>query len=95
MIDLYPSAQDGHHEDRSHHVFDVEPRRGWKNHHVPEDLRDDVGSSALKLCVAHHQMDDAHLIERDATLALNFGQGVKDGMGVGFSLPSLHSPSHF
>jgi hypothetical protein len=47
------------------------------------------------VCVVHRQMDDAHQIELDAPLALNFEQVVKGGMGVGFSLPSLHSPSHF
>jgi hypothetical protein len=37
--------------DLSHHVFDVVRLHGLMNHHVPEDLRDDVVSLDLMVCV--------------------------------------------
>jgi len=45
--------------DLSHHVFVEELLHGLMNHHVPEDLHDDVASWDLKVCVEHLQMDDA------------------------------------
>jgi hypothetical protein len=37
--------------DLSHHVFDEVRLHGLMNHHVPEDLRGDVVSLDLKVCV--------------------------------------------
>jgi hypothetical protein len=44
VIDLDPSAQVLPRVDLSHLEFDVALLRGLKNHHVPEDLHDDVVS---------------------------------------------------
>jgi hypothetical protein len=94
-IDLDPSAQALLRVDLSHHVFDEVRLHGLMNHHVPEDLRDDVVSLDQMVCVAHRPMDDVHQIERDALLALNFVRDVKGGMGAYLYLPSLLSPSLF
>ena len=95
VIDRDPSAQALLHVDLSHHVFDVVRLHGLMNHHVPEDLRDDVVSLDLMVCVAHRLMDAAHQIELDALLALNFVRDVKDVMGAYLYLPSFLSPSRF
>jgi hypothetical protein len=44
VIDRDPSAQVLPRVDLSHLEFDVAHLRGLKNHHVPEDLLDDVVS---------------------------------------------------
>jgi hypothetical protein len=79
--------------DLSHHVFDEVRLHELMNHHVPEDLHDDVGSLDLMVCAVHLPMDGVHQSELDAPLALNFVRDVKGGMGVVLYLPSLLSPS--
>jgi hypothetical protein len=56
VIDRDPSAQDVHHEDLSHHVFDVELLRDLMNHHVRVGLRGDVENLVQMVCAVKDEM---------------------------------------
>jgi hypothetical protein len=92
-IDLAPLVRDALREDLIHHESVEVLLHGLMNHHVPEDLHDDVVSLGQMVYVEHLLMDDARQNELDAPLALNFARDVKDGMGVALYSPSLLSPS--
>jgi hypothetical protein len=55
-IDLDPLEQDVHHEDLSHHVFDVELLRDLMNHHVSVGLHGDVENLVQMVCAVKEEM---------------------------------------